>query len=63
MPEPPVPSDPPIFFEEGAQRGLDFVHFNGMTGELYIAEVMGSGVAVLDYDGDGDLDVYLVQDG
>ncbi len=42
-------------------HGLDFVHFNGMAGELTIAEVMGSGVAVLDYDSDGDLDVYLVQ--
>ncbi len=32
-----------------------------MSGELTLAEVMGSGVALLDYDGDGDLDVYLVQ--
>ena len=32
-----------------------------MTGEYYFPEMAGQGCAVLDYDGDGDLDVYLVQ--
>jgi len=41
--------------------GLHFVHFNGMTGELFYNEMMGGGVALFDYDNDGDLDVYLTQ--
>ncbi len=41
--------------------GLDFVHFNGMSGAFYSAEVMGAGGALLDFDNDGDLDIYLVQ--
>lgn len=41
--------------------GVDFVHFNGMTGRLYYAETVGAGGALLDYDNDGDLDLFLVQ--
>jgi hypothetical protein len=50
-----------LFSDEAGASGLDFTHFNGMTGALYYVENMGSGAGLLDYDGDGDLDVYLVQ--
>lgn len=57
----PVSADELRFTEVSRNIGLDFVHFNGMTGRLYILEEMGSGVALFDYDGDGDLDAYFVQ--
>jgi hypothetical protein len=49
------------FVDKAKATGLDFVHFNGMTGEFYYPENMPPGVGLLDYDNDGDLDVYFVQ--
>ena len=51
----------PIFDEVAAQTGLNFRHYNGMTGKFYLPEIMGAGGALFDYDNDGDLDVFLVQ--
>jgi hypothetical protein len=53
----------PIFVESAAATGLTFTHVNGATGNFYLPEVMGAGVALFDYDNDGDLDVFLVQGG
>jgi hypothetical protein len=49
------------FTDRAKEVGLDFVHFNGASGALYIPEILAPGAAMFDYDNDGDLDVFLLQ--
>jgi len=53
-----------ILFEEVASvSGLDFRHYSGASPEKYTLETVGSGVAFLDFDNDGWLDIYFVNGG
>ncbi len=51
------------FTELGPEVGFEFVHESGMDGSYLMPQILGSGGALLDYDGDGDLDVFLVNSG
>jgi enediyne biosynthesis protein E4 len=43
-----------------AQAGINFRHNSGAFGAKYLPETLGPGCAFLDYDGDGWLDILLV---
>lgn len=46
-----------------ADSGITFLHERGAYGDYLFPELIGAGGAFLDYDNDGDLDIYLVQGG
>ena len=58
-----VDSSDAWFSEEAAIRGITFHHQTGFAGRHLLPEIVGSGAALADFDGDGDLDAYLVQSG
>jgi len=56
-----VLAPPAVLFADVAEAwGVRFRHVNGAFGQKYLPETMGSGVAVLDYDGDGRQDLLFV---
>jgi tetratricopeptide (TPR) repeat protein len=51
------------FVDDAEAAGLRFVFDNGRTAHFLLPETMSGGLALLDYDRDGWLDVYCVQGG
>ena len=52
-------------FEEipSSSSGITWIHDNAMSADRHLPETMGPGVAFLDYDNDGWLDIFMVNSG
>ena len=48
------------FVDVAEEVGLDFTHISGSPEQHFIIEAMAGGAAFLDYDGDGYLDLFLI---
>ena len=53
----------PVVLRVTRPAGLNFVHRNSPTSQKYLLETMGGGVALLDYNNDGLLDIFFVNSG
>ncbi len=57
------PTGPPWFEDVTEKVGLNFRHDPGPTDRYFMPQIVGSGAALFDYDNDGRLDIYLIQNG
>jgi hypothetical protein len=60
VPDVDEPTGPPLFRDVTAESGINFTYRNGEEADHYaILESLGGGLAVLDFDGDGLLDLFI----
>src|SRR5512140_1818310 len=59
-PEPTAVPSAIRFVDVTKEAGVSFVHVTGATGKKWMPETMGSGVAGVDADGDGGIDLLFV---
>ena len=57
---PVSPAVPANFLDVTSRVGIQFTQVASHTSQKYLPETMGSGVALLDYDNDGRLDIFVV---
>lgn len=59
-----VTEEPDAWFADiTTEVAVDFRHDSGWNGSYFMPEHIGAGCALFDYDGDGDLDLYLIDSG
>ncbi len=58
-----LPTSPPVFENMASAAGLVFQHVNGASPARHVAETLSGGGVLFDADGDGWLDVLLVDGG
>jgi hypothetical protein len=64
VPKAETTTQPPWFADVTAEVGLDFTHDPGpIDGTYFMPQIMGSGAALFDFDNDGRLDIFLLQNG
>jgi len=62
--EPLAPNRSSIFIDRTADTGIDFSYRNGQeAGHVAIMESLGGGASLIDYDGDGLLDIFVTGGG
>ncbi|MBC8392103.1 MAG: CRTAC1 family protein [Deltaproteobacteria bacterium] len=52
--------NPILFTDVSSQTGITFEHTNGGSGKFYLMEAVSAGLALFDYDNDGDIDIYFL---
>jgi enediyne biosynthesis protein E4 len=60
---PQADAGPPWFVDVTDEVELDFTHDAGPVGDYFMPQQVGSGAALFDFDNDGRLDIYLLQNG
>jgi hypothetical protein len=49
-----------VFSDVTKETGITFIHTDGSSGKRYIVESVTSGLALFDYNGDGNIDIYFL---